>query len=245
MGRVAVELVALVIRSIAPGELAQFWARALQWSVSSSASADVRLIPTDATSFHFAFQAGAGAKTAQNPIHFDLTSTSLQDQQSSVAELISHGARPADVGQVGDEGHVVLADPEGNEFCVIEPDNQFLASCPRLGAVNCDGTKELGYFFSALLGWPLVWDQDEETAIQSPAGNGPKITWSGPPLRPKSRRERFHFHVRPVDGTSTEAAVAELLRLGATGPDDRGDTCSDTVRLADVDGNQLCLPLTS
>jgi hypothetical protein len=73
----------------------------------------------------------------------------------------------------------VLADPEGSEFCIIEPSNRFLASCPRLGAVNCDGTRALGCFFSEALGWPLVSDLDEETAIQAPDGTGPKITWSG------------------------------------------------------------------
>jgi hypothetical protein len=192
-------------------------------------------------SFHVVFRTGSSPKAAQNPIHFDLTSTSLHDQKSSVADLLSSGARIADVSQLGDEGHVVLADPEGNEFCVIEPGNQFLARCPRLGAVNCDGTKELGYFFSAALGWPLVWDQDDETAIQSPTGKGPKITWSGPPLMTRSRRERIHLHVTPAAGTSADAAVAELLRLGATRLDDDGDACADTVRLADVDGNELCL----
>ena len=241
----AVELLSLVIRSSSPTVLAQFWAQALRWDVSELVSAHVALIPPDPTSFRFEFRSGADAKVDQNPIHFDLTSASTDDQNSSVAALVLNGARPADVGQVGDEGHVVLADLEGNEFCVIEPGNQFLASCPRLGAVNCDGTKELGYFFSAILGWPLVWDKDEETAIQSPTGDGPKITWSGPPLKPKSRRERIHFHVRPAAGTSTDAAVTELLRLGATHSDDGRQECADTVRLVDVDGNELCLAAAS
>jgi hypothetical protein len=238
---VAVEVLALVIRSRSPTDLAPFWARALRWDVGHLVSAHVELVPPDPTCFRLVFRSGADAKVAQNPIHFDLTSTSTDDQNSSVATLVLNGARPADVGQVDNEGHVVLADPEGNELCVIEAGNQFLASCPRLGAVNCDGTKELGYFFSALLGWPLVWDQNEETAIQSPTGDGPKITWSGPPLMPKSRRERIHFHVRPAAGTSANAAVAELLRLGATHSHDGGRGCAGTVRLADVDGNELCL----
>jgi hypothetical protein len=143
--------------------------------------------------------------------------------------LIANRAQPADVGQVGDELHVVLADPEGNEFCVIEPGNCFLASRPRLGAVSCDGTKDLGYFFSDILGWPLVSDQDEETAIQSPIGDGPKITWSGPPLMAKSRRERIHFHVTPAPGTSDEDALADLLRLGVTRLDHGGHRCAGAV----------------
>ena len=240
-GSVVVELVALVMDSSSPGRLAQFWERALGWRVNSTAAAEVELLPSDSTSFHLVFRSGAGAKVAQNRIHFDLTSTSLDDQESSVSDLIAHGAEPADVGQTDDQGHVVLADPEGNEFCVIEPGNRFLASCPRLGAVNCDGTKDLGYFFSAALGWPLVWDRDEETAIQAPTSDGPKITWSGPPLMAKSDRERIHFHVRPATGTTSDDAVGELLRLGAARLEDGAHRCLGAVALADVDGNQICL----
>jgi catechol 2,3-dioxygenase-like lactoylglutathione lyase family enzyme len=242
---VAVELVALAMHSNTPEAIARFWGRALGWEAEQVASGDVELTPTDPTRFRLVVRAGAAAKVGRNPIHFDLTSTSAADQQSLVADLVAHGAQPADVGQVGDEGHVVLADPDGNEFCVIEPGNRFLASCPRLGAVNCDGTKELGYFFSTLLEWPLVWDQDEETAIQSPTGDGPKITWSGPPLMAKSSRERIHFHVAPAAGTPLQHAVAEMLRLGATHAAEDGRGCPGAVALADVDGNTVCLVATT
>lgn len=237
----AIELFALVINSNSPREMAQFWARALGWEVSESTSDEAEVVPADSTRFRLLLRGGAGPKIGQNQIHFDLTSTSVGDHQSSVADLIAHGARHADIGQTGDEGHVVLADPDGNELCVLPAGNRFLAGCPRLGAVNCDGTKELGYFFSALLHWPLVWDQDEETAIQSPTGDGPKITWSGPPLMTKARRARIHFHVRPGVGTSVEEAEAELLHLGATRLHRGGQRCVGATAFADVDGNELCL----
>ena len=64
---------------------------------------------------------------------------------------------------------MVLADPEGNELCVIEPGNSFLAGCGFVGELACDGSREVGHFWSEALGWPLVWDQDQETAIQSAA----------------------------------------------------------------------------
>jgi Glyoxalase-like domain len=57
----------------------------------------------------------------------------------------------------------------------------------------------------------------------------------------KSRRERIHFHVAPAAGTSADAAVAELLRLGATRLDEDGHRCAHAVPLADVEGNELCL----
>jgi hypothetical protein len=71
--------------------------------------------------------------------------------------------------------------PEGNEFCVIGPGDNFLADCGFIGALACDGSREVGSFWSEALGWPLVWDQDQETAIRSPRG-GPEVTWGGPPL---------------------------------------------------------------
>jgi hypothetical protein len=71
--------------------------------------------------------------------------------------------------------------------------------CSPTGAVNCDGSQEVGYFWSEALGWPLVWDQDQETAIQSPRG-GSKIAWGGPPVRPKVGKNRLHFDLVPADG---------------------------------------------
>jgi len=236
-----VELVAAVIDAGSPVALAHFWERALGWRVVGPDSDDVELLPSDATSFGLVFRRHAAAKLTQNPIHFDLTSTTLDDQASTVTDLIARGARPVDVGQTSAEDHVVLADPEGNEFCVIEPGNRFLASCPRLGAVNCDGTKDLGYFYSAALGWPLVWDHDDETAIQAPTGDGPKITWSGPPLMAKSDRERIHLHLAPATGTATDDAVEELLRLGATRLDNGVHRCVGAIALANIDGNEFCL----
>ena len=234
------QLVALVLDATAPDELARFWARALRWDIGETDGGAVELVPTDATSFHVMFRRVEHEKVGQNRVHLDLTTTSLDDQDDTVAELLAMGAMHTDVGQGPDETHVVLADPEGNEFCVIEPSNRFLASCPRLGAVNCDGTRALGCFFSEALGWPLVWDQDEETAIQAPDGTGPKITWSGPPLMPRSGRERFHVHVAPTPPASAEATLERLLALGATRAD-TSDACPGAIALADVDGNEFCL----
>jgi hypothetical protein len=87
-------------------------------------------------------------KVGLNRRHVDLTSTSLDDQQRTVARALELGGRHFDVGQRPEEEHVVLADPEGNEFCVIEPGNAFLADCGFIGALSCDGSQEAGYFWS-------------------------------------------------------------------------------------------------
>jgi hypothetical protein len=151
------------------------------------------------------------AKSVQARIHLDLTSTSPEDQQAQVDTALRLGARPVDIGQDPAETHVVLADPEGHEFCVIAAGNRFLADTGRIGAVNCDGTHALGVFWSHALAWPLVWDEGEETAIQAPTG-GSKITWSGPPLMQRDAPDRVALEVV----ADTRADLARLVELGAT-----------------------------
>ncbi|MEY2468127.1 MAG: hypothetical protein QOF21_825 [Actinomycetota bacterium] len=233
-------LVALCADANDPLRLARFWAAALQWQVADETATKVRLLPTDGTRFSMDFMPVPDPKVGPNRLHLDLTSTSLADQRDSVARLVELGARHIDIGQRPDEDHVVLADPEGNEFCVIEPGNSFLAGCERLGAINCDGTKEVGYFWSAALGWPLVWDQDEETAIRAPDGIGPLITWSGPPLMPKLGKNRLHLEVAPLERGGQDVEVGRLAALGATLVDiGQGDV--DWVVMADPDGNEFCV----
>jgi predicted enzyme related to lactoylglutathione lyase len=232
------QLFALCVDAHDPLRLARFWAGVLGWGMADDPHG-VALLPNDDTGFRIRFLPTQVRKAGQNRMHFDLTSTSLEDQQQTVARSLELGARHIDVGQRPEEGHVVLADPEGNEFCVIAPGNRFLADCGFVGALACDGSQEVGYFWSEALGWPLVWDQDEETAIRSPQG-GPKITWGGPPLMPKTGRNRLHFDLAlPVDGDQ-HAEVERLVSLGATRIDGGGEGAG-TVAMADPDGNEFCV----
>lgn len=140
-----------------------------------------------------------------------------------------------DVGQRPEEGHVVLADPEGNELCVIEAGNAYLAGCGFLGEVACEGTRAVGLFWSEALGWPLVWDCGGETAVQSPRG-GTKVAWGGAPVAPKRGRNRQRFDL-VADGDLGDE-VERLLALGATR---LASTAHHGVELADPDGNELHL----
>src|SRR5215213_4454409 len=213
----------------------RFWSGLLGREPADS----VMLLPGDDTGFRIRFAPTDEPKTGQNHAHFDLTSTSLADQRQTVARALELGARHIDIGQRPEEGHVVLADPEGNEFCVIEPGNAFLADCGFIGALACDGSREAGLFWSEALGWPLVWDQDQETAIRSPHG-GPKITWGGPPLMPKTGKNRLHFDLAPPVPGDQRAEVDRLAALGATRID-IGQRDVGWVVLADPDGNEFCV----
>jgi predicted enzyme related to lactoylglutathione lyase len=235
----SLDLHALCVDANDPPRLARFWSGLLGWDVAGDPSGGVALLPNDDTGFRLRFLPTGAPKIVQNQMHFDLTSRSLDDQRHTVAKALDLGARHIDVGQCPDEEHVVLADPEGNEFCVIEPGNQFLAECGFIGALACDGSREVGYFWSEALGWPLVWDQDQETAIRSPRG-GPKITWGGPPLPPKTGKYRLHFDLVPPAGGDQQAEVERLVSLGASRIDiGQGDV--GWVVLADPDGHELCV----
>jgi predicted enzyme related to lactoylglutathione lyase len=222
-----------------PLRLARFWAGVLGWETATDPDDVIALLPSDDTGFRIRFLPTQLPKAGKNRMHFDLTSTSLADQQGTVARSLELGAEHIDVGQRPDEPHVVLADPEGNEFCVIEPGNNFLADCGFIGALACDGSQEVGYFWSEALGWPLVWDQDQETAIRAPHG-GPKITWGGPPLTPKTGKNRLHFDLAPPIGTDQHAEVDRLVSLGATRID-IGQGEVSWVVMADPDGNEFCV----
>jgi hypothetical protein len=228
------ELVAVVIDAIDPARLADFWCSLLGWTRSVRADGSTALTPTDDCGFGLVFVPARERKMHPNAMHFDLTSTSLEHQQQTVATALRLGAHHIDVGQRPEEGHVVLADPEGNELCVIGPGNNFLADCGFVGALACDGSRAVGHFWSHALGWPLVWDQDEETAIRSPAG-GPKISWGGTPVSPKLGRRRVRLQVAPPTTSDAATELERLLELGATRLDATGDSLG--LLMADPDGN--------
>jgi predicted enzyme related to lactoylglutathione lyase len=225
-------LVAVGVAARNPRELACFWSALLGWTLDESSSV-VGLLPTDDTGFALRLLPSDEPKVVQNRMHVDLTSAAPEDQQRTVARALELGGRHLDIGQ-GAVPWVVMADPEGNEFCVIEAGNRFLADCGFVGALACDGSQEVGYFWRDALGWPLVWDQDQETGSRSPHG-GPKITWGGPPLPPKPGRNRLHFDV--AAGGDLDAEVERLLSLGAT----RIATSGGRVEMTDPDGNEFCL----
>ena len=237
-------LAALNIDAGDPLGLARFWAEALGWDVHEIAGDptgdEVDLVPTDGTRFEIVCFRVPERKTAKNTVHLDLSTTSLGDRDDLVRRLVELGARRIDVGQSAEEDHVVLADPEGNELCILAPGNTFLAGCERLGAINCEGTKEVGYFWSEALGWPLVWDQDGETAIRAPDLTGPLVTWSGPPIPAKVAKNRLHLDLAPTVGGDQGAEVERLVGLGATRIDiGQGDV--SWVVMADPGGNEFCV----
>jgi predicted enzyme related to lactoylglutathione lyase len=102
-----------------PG-LARFWIEVLGWRVLSERDREIVIGPDVDAPVGMCFMPVTGPKTVKNRLHLDLT-TSAADRDAEIARLLALGARPADVGQTGEESWTVLADPEGNEFCVVRP----------------------------------------------------------------------------------------------------------------------------
>ncbi len=100
--------------------VADFWAAALGWDRWVDADGD--LVVGDCSgdsSFVLLVLAVPDRKAAKNRLHFDLNPVG-RDQAEELERLLSLGARRVDIGQ-GEPTWVVLADPEGNEFCLLAP----------------------------------------------------------------------------------------------------------------------------
>jgi predicted enzyme related to lactoylglutathione lyase len=102
-----------------PG-LARFWTQALGWRVLSERDQEIVIGPAENAPVGICFMPVTDVKTVKNRVHLDLTTT-VADRDAEISRLLTLGARRVDIGQTGQESWTVLADPEGNEFCVVRP----------------------------------------------------------------------------------------------------------------------------
>ncbi|MCX5396321.1 VOC family protein [Streptomyces sp. NBC_00102] len=108
----------LVVDAHDMSSLARFWCQVLDWKVVYEDADEVTIGANAEALPGLCFVSVPERKTAKNRLHIDL---SPDDQAAEVERILALGATRADVGQGGDVSWVVLADPEGNEFCVLRP----------------------------------------------------------------------------------------------------------------------------
>jgi predicted enzyme related to lactoylglutathione lyase len=219
--------------------LASFWAEAFGWR---SEHEDDYSTVTESDGFlpRLEFVPVPEPKTSKNRIHFDLSCDSHEERDQIVERLIGIGARHVDIGQPASAQHVVLADPEGNEFCV-PPGN--IGSFPIYAiAYDALDAASLGRFWSAATGWPIVREAEQIVFLRSPDNTGPFITVSGPPERvaPKPVKNRIHLDVAPFTGDDHVGEVERLISLGARRID-IGQGVTPWEVLADPEGNEFCV----
>ncbi|RIQ31239.1 VOC family protein [Jiangella rhizosphaerae] len=111
----------IVIKCHDPQRLAAFWCEVLGFVVLDTEDGAVEIGPQEGfggvqpTLF---FSRTSEPEPVGLRLHFDVNPTD-RDQDAELERLLTLGARPADIGQTGEESWHVLADPEGNVFCLL------------------------------------------------------------------------------------------------------------------------------
>ncbi|OXM49535.1 hypothetical protein CFP71_29980 [Amycolatopsis thailandensis] len=217
-------LVNLVFDSALPRDLAGFWEGLFSWDAP----------------FEPAFRSETRPKGRKNRLHLDLASRSPGHQAELVDRALSLGARHIDVGQGPPEEKrvpwVVLADPEGNEFCVLEPRERYEGT-GAIAAVVVDALdpERLARFWVAALGWEIGVQEETIVGLRPPDGRGPWVEFLAT-KEDKVERNRLRFEIAPGQGGSRAAEVRRLLGLGALG---RGTARRGAVSLVDPEGNEF------
>jgi hypothetical protein len=106
----------VVVDAIDPVALGRWWATALEWVVVNDDPGEFEIRPTPDRMPGLLFVRVPEPKTLKNRLHLDFRP---DDRDDAVARLLDLGATRADVGQ-GEQSWIVLSDPEGNEFCVLQ-----------------------------------------------------------------------------------------------------------------------------
>lgn len=111
---------AVVVDCADLGRAADFWCGALGYRSEGSSGRYQQLLPPDGDGVELLLQRVPEAKTGKNRMHLDLR---VADLDAEVARLEKLGARRVGEEPIREDGWVwyVLADPDGNEFCVLQP----------------------------------------------------------------------------------------------------------------------------
>ena len=249
----ATHLVHLVADAADPWGLARFWSQALGWHVATEEPSELAATEEpsevvvwprgydypDPVALPLVFVPVPEPKTTKNRVHVDLASASAEDQEATVRRLLSLGATRADIGQ-GEVPWVVLADPEGNEFCVLDPRSVYADTGPVAAVVaDCADPRSQARFWSQAAGWVPHNDGAGFASLRSPSGVGPFLEFLQTPDA-KTVKNRVHLDVRPPPGGDHLADAGRLRDSGAV-PADVGQGEVRWVVLADPEGGEFCV----
>lgn len=181
-------------------------------------------------------------------LHLDLRGGARQ--ADIVARLRDLGAVEVDIGQ-GQVPWVVLADPDGNPFCVLEerPSNDSSADSPDgdgdtgplaarpLASANPERD---GALYAALTGWVRV-PGPAPVNLRHPSLRGPVLELM-PQTAPRTGQNRLHLDIRPEPGDPSDAELVDLaLSLGATRATEDWAQGHPWTVLRDTSGNEFCI----
>ncbi|OLF08646.1 hypothetical protein BLA60_21710 [Actinophytocola xinjiangensis] len=232
-------LINVVVDSGDPRAIAGFWHELLGWPMDQQPTGEVDVVPPpeDGCGWDLVFVPVPEARTVKNRLHLDLASGSADEQMATLDRALSLGATRVDIGQ-GNVPWFVLADPEGNEFCVLDSRPEYhRAGAVAAVVVDTADPPALAEFWSAATGWPVVRTDGALTSLRAPDGRGPWLEF----LRgtdPRVGKNRVHLDVAPTPGGSIAAEVERFTALGAT-PAEPGPHPWRT--LTDPEGNEFCV----
>ncbi len=237
-------LVHVLVDANDPSRLAAFWAAALGWEVGQDDPEESDVQPPgysypDPVALPLVFVPVPEGKTGKNRVHLDLATESAAHQAALVRRLRDLGATPADIGQ-GQVPWVVLADPEGNELCVLEPRPVYRDTGPVAAVVvDCADPVRLSAFWQDAAGWPAHACDQDLASLRSTSGRGPYLELLRVPSA-KTVKNRIHLDVAPYPDDDLQLEVARLQKAGAT-PTDVGQVDVSWVVLADPESNEFCV----
>ena len=174
----ATRLVQVNMKARDDSALGGFWAEALGWRVSSEGPGVTNLEPEgfvypDPVAVCLDLVASPEPKTVKNRVHLDLATTSAAHQAELLTRLKDLGATPADIGQ-GDVPWLVMADPEGNEFCVLDSLYQDTGPIATV-VVDCADPRAMARFWGKAMDWTLQKVTDHNAVLRSAKGVGPYL----------------------------------------------------------------------
>ena len=203
----------VVIDSADPAALQEFWSALLEQPLSGDTAEEFGvLLGEDA---FVIFAPADDRKQGKNRVHLDLASTSDEHQAALVARACSLGAAPVDIGQ-GATPWVVLADPEGNEFCVLEPRDEYLGIGPVAAVVvDAHAPSALAAFWSHATGLPVTREHPVYASIRQESAFSLEFIRV---TEPKSSRNRVRIGIPPDLDLASQIAQLEgwgAMRVGA------------------------------
>lgn len=219
-----------------PRRLGRFWTAALgaEQITDEPDLVEARLRLTDDAFLDLCFPRVARPSTSPARLHPDLSGGARQ--QEVVQRLLDLGAEHADIGQ-GAVPWVVLTDPEGNAFCVMEDREAYRDTGPiaALPLDSADPDRDAA-FWAAITGWVPWAGTPGAATLRHPSGVGPLLEFCPEP-GPKRGKSRLHLDVRPEAGE--DDAGERVLERGATPLSAPGDHPWRV--FADPSGNEFCI----
>lgn len=238
----ALRLVQVNIKALDVAAVGQFWAEALDWAVYRAGSGVTAYVgPAGGFVWPDPLVVGIDVVPVPEPgtavtnrVRLDLATTSATHRAELDARLRVLGAQPPRADQD------TFADPEHNEFRVLEPRETHRDTGPIAAVVvDCADPSAMARFWGQAMDWPLHEVTADHAVLRSATGVGPYLEFVRT-SEAKTVPDRVHLDLLPYPGDDKAAEVDRLRALGATDLDvGQGDV--SWTSLSDPEGHEFCV----